>query len=195
MSDVPYRCGWVAVIGPPNAGKSTLLNTYLGQKVAIVSPLPQTTRNQITGILSDEEAQVLFMDTPGILQTRGKMNRLLAQSAWNALRGADVVCVMLDADLSVRRPDFMENDLAPLRKPVAEETRPVFVIANKVDLILVNAVDPKAIAPVVKKAKAGELDMLQFTAEPADDGSRLSCQIVLTQELDGLTVRLPARQY
>ncbi len=135
MSDVPYRCGWVAVIGPPNAGKSTLLNTYLGQKVAIVSPLPQTTRNQITGILSDEEAQVLFMDTPGILQTRGKMNRLLAQSAWNALRGADVVCVMLDADLSVRRPDFMENDLAPLRKPVAEETRPVFVIANKVDLL------------------------------------------------------------
>ncbi len=135
MSDTPYRCGWAAVIGPPNAGKSTLLNAYLGQKVAIVSPLPQTTRNQITGILSDEEAQVIFMDTPGILQTRGKMNRLLAQAAWDALAGANVVCVMLDADLSVRRPDFMEKDLAPLRKPIAEEERPVFVIANKVDLL------------------------------------------------------------
>ena len=135
MSTTPFRCGWAAVIGPPNAGKSTLLNACLGQKVAIVSPLPQTTRNQITGILSDETAQLIFMDTPGILQTRGKMNRLLAQAAWNALSGADIVCVMLDADLAVRRPDFLENDLAPLRKPIEEEKRPVFVIANKVDLL------------------------------------------------------------
>ncbi len=135
MNETPFRCGWAAVIGPPNAGKSTLLNAYLGRKVAIVSPLPQTTRNQITGIFSDKEAQVIFMDTPGILQTKGKMNRLLAMTAWDALAGADVVCVLLDADAGVRRPDFLEKDLAPLRKPIAEEKRPVFVIANKVDLL------------------------------------------------------------
>ena len=66
MSNSRHRCGWVALMGPPNAGKSTILNSYLGQKVAIVTPKPQTTRNQISGILSDDEAQVIFLDTPGV---------------------------------------------------------------------------------------------------------------------------------
>ena len=135
MTHTPFTCGWVALMGPPNAGKSTLLNAYIGQKVAIVSPRPQTTRNQITGILSEKDAQVIFMDTPGIHQLRGKMNRLLLQSAWQAMDGADVLCVMLDADMYARKPEFMEKDIAPLREPIAAETRPVFVIANKVDLL------------------------------------------------------------
>ncbi len=135
MTDTAFKCGWVALMGPPNAGKSTLLNAYIGQKVAIVSPRPQTTRNQITGILSDRDAQVIFMDTPGIHQLRGKMNRLLLQSAWQAMEGADVLAVMLDAELYVKRPEFLEHDIAPLREPIAAENRPVFVIVNKVDLI------------------------------------------------------------
>ncbi|MDL2317089.1 GTPase Era [Desulfovibrio sp. OttesenSCG-928-A18] len=130
-----FKCGWVALMGPPNAGKSTLLNSYLGQKLAIVSPRPQTTRNQITGILSEKDAQVIFMDTPGIHQMRGKMNRVLLQSAWHAMDGADVLGVLLDADLYARRPEFMEKDMAPLLAPIAAEKRPVFVIANKVDLL------------------------------------------------------------
>ena len=130
-----FKCGWVALLGPPNAGKSTLLNAGIGQKVAIVSPRPQTTRNQITGILSDKDAQVIFMDTPGIHQLRGKMNRLMLQSAWQAMEGADVLGVILDADLYARRPEYLEKDLAPLLEPIAAESRPVFVIANKVDLL------------------------------------------------------------
>ncbi len=122
-------------MGPPNAGKSTLLNSYLGQKVAIVSSKPQTTRNQITGILSESDAQVIFMDTPGIHQLKGKMNRLLLQTAWQAMEGADVLLVMIDADLYARHPEYMEKDLAPLKAPVAAEKRPVFVVANKVDLL------------------------------------------------------------
>ena len=135
MSETPFRCGWVALMGPPNAGKSTLLNAYLGQKVAIVSPKPQTTRNQITGILSEKDAQVIFMDTPGVHQLRGKMNRLIVQSAWQAMEGADVIAIMIDADYYARTPDALARDIGPFIKPIEAETRPVFVIANKVDLL------------------------------------------------------------
>ena len=130
-----FRCGWVALMGPPNAGKSTLLNTYIGQKVAIVSPRPQTTRNQITGILSGSDAQVIFMDTPGIHQMRGKMNRFMLQAAWQAVEGADALAVMLDADMYARKPGYLEKDIAPLMAAIAAEERPVFVVANKIDLL------------------------------------------------------------
>jgi len=122
-------------MGPPNAGKSTLLNTLLGQKIAIVTPKAQTTRNRITGILSDSDAQIIFMDTPGIHATRGKMNRLMSQAAWDASKDADILMVMLDAELYLRRPEYMENDIKPLLEAIKAETRPVVVIANKVDLI------------------------------------------------------------
>lgn len=135
MTQNAFTCGWVALMGPPNAGKSTLLNRYLGQKVAIVSPRPQTTRNQITGILSDKDAQVIFLDTPGVHQLRGKMNRMLLQSAWQAMESADALGVILDADLYARKPEYLDKDIAPLREPIAAEKRPVFVIANKVDLL------------------------------------------------------------
>ena len=135
MSSSAYRCGWVAIMGPPNAGKSTLLNTLLGQKVAIVTPKAQTTRNRITGILSYPEAQIIFMDTPGIHVTRGKMNRLLSQTAWDASKDADVIMLMLDAELYLRKPEYMEKDIKPLLEAIRAETRPVLVLANKVDLI------------------------------------------------------------
>ena len=135
MTQNAFTCGWVALMGPPNAGKSTLLNRYLGQKVAIVSPRPQTTRNQITGILSDKDSQVIFLDTPGVHQLRGKMNRMLLQSAWQAMESADALGIILDADLYARKPEYLDKDIAPLREPIAAEKRPVFVIANKVDLL------------------------------------------------------------
>ncbi len=135
MTKDTFRCGWVAIMGPPNAGKSTFLNAALGQKVAIVTPKAQTTRNRITGILTDKEAQILFMDTPGIHQQRGKMNRVLTQTAWEAVESADVILVVLDADMYARKPEFLENDLKPIAKAIAADQRPVFVAANKVDLL------------------------------------------------------------
>ncbi len=122
-------------MGPPNAGKSTLLNTLLGQKVAIVTPKAQTTRNRITGILSEPGAQIIFMDTPGIHQGRGKMNRVLSQTAWDASAQADLLLVVLDAELYLRKPEYMDNDIKPLRESIRAEKRPVLVLANKVDLI------------------------------------------------------------
>ncbi|WMW64498.1 GTPase Era [Nitratidesulfovibrio liaohensis] len=134
MTKTEHRCGWVALLGPPNAGKSTLLNSALGHKVAIVTPRAQTTRNQIVGILSEPDAQVIFMDTPGIHQQRGRMNKILLQTAWQSMHSADVILVMLDADLYIKKPDFLENDVKPLMDAVAAEERPVIVAVNKVDL-------------------------------------------------------------
>ena len=132
------RCGWVALMGPPNAGKSTLTNALVGQKVAIVTAKPQTTRNRIVGILTQKDAQVIFMDTPGVHalrgQTRGQLGKIMVQSAWQSFAVANCIVLVIDGDLYLRKPDFMERDLAPLIQPLAEEERPVVVVVNKVDL-------------------------------------------------------------
>lgn len=128
-----HRCGFVAIMGPPNAGKSTLLNAFLGQKIAIVTPKPQTTRNQISGILTLPHAQIIFIDTPGVHQERGKMNRVLIQNAWDAFSGANAVLLILDAALYVEKPQYLENDLAPMREALEADTRPLFVALNKID--------------------------------------------------------------
>ena len=133
-----HRCGWVALMGPPNAGKSTLTNALVGQKVAIVTAKPQTTRNRIVGILTQKDAQVIFMDTPGVhalrVQTRGQLGKIMVQSAWQSFAVANCIVLVIDGDLYLRKPDFMERDLAPLIQPLAEEERPVVVVVNKVDL-------------------------------------------------------------
>ena len=133
-----HRCGWVALMGPPNAGKSTLTNALVGQKVAIVTAKPQTTRNRIVGILTQKDAQVIFMDTPGVHalrgQTRGQLSKIMVQSAWQSFAIANCIVLVIDGDLYLRKPDFMERDLAPLIQPLAEEERPVVVVVNKVDL-------------------------------------------------------------
>ena len=133
-----HRCGWVALMGPPNAGKSTLTNALVGQKVAIVTAKPQTTRNRIVGILTQKDAQVIFMDTPGVHalrgQTRGQLGKIMVQSAWQSFAVANCIVLVIDGDLYLRKPDFMERDLAPLIQPLAEDERPVVVVVNKVDL-------------------------------------------------------------
>jgi GTP-binding protein Era len=125
-------------MGPPNAGKSTLTNALVGQKVAIVTAKPQTTRNRIVGILTQKDAQVIFMDTPGVHalrgQTRGQLGKIMVQSAWQSFAVANCIVLVIDGDLYLRKPDFMERDLAPLIQPLAEEERPVVVVVNKVDL-------------------------------------------------------------
>jgi GTP-binding protein Era len=121
-------------MGPPNAGKSTLLNALLGQKVTIVPPTPQTTRNQIVGILPDPGSQIIFMDTPGLTQLRGRLSKTMLQAVWQSLGQADVIMPVLDAHLYIRHPEFLERDLAPVAQALASDTRPMIVVVNKVDL-------------------------------------------------------------
>ncbi|WP_165079417.1 MULTISPECIES: GTPase Era [unclassified Desulfovibrio] len=129
-----FRCGWVAIAGPPNAGKSTLLNALLGQKVTIVTPKPQTTRNQIVGIFTDSRAQIIFMDTPGVAQLRGHLSKSMIQAVWQSLNQANVILLVLDAHLYIRHPEYLDRDLGALGQAIAEEERPTIVVPNKVDV-------------------------------------------------------------
>ena len=110
-----HRCGWVALMGPPNAGKSTLLNALLGQKISIVTSKPQTTRSRVVGIMSEPGAQVIFMDTPGVnhsrQQQRGHLSKMMSQAAWQSMAAAHAVMLVLDAELDIRRPEFPGRSL------------------------------------------------------------------------------------
>ena len=124
-----YRSGYVAIIGRANVGKSTLLNQILGEKVAIVSPKPQTTRNRITGIRTTESCQIIFLDTPGIHQGHSLMNRRMVDTALQTLDEVDGVLWLLDAHERIKQEDEM----------IAETLRgvetPVLILINKIDLV------------------------------------------------------------
>ena len=133
-----HRCGWVALMGPPNAGKSTLLNALLGQKISIVTSKPQTTRSRIVGIMSEPGAQVIFMDTPGVnhsrQQQRGHLSKMMSQAAWQSMAAAHAIMVVLDSDLYLRKPEFLDRDIRSLRDALMDDDRPLLVVVNKVDL-------------------------------------------------------------
>jgi GTP-binding protein Era len=101
------RCGIVAVVGPPNAGKSTLLNRLVGQHLAIVSPKPQSTRQRVVGIVTRDQEQLIFADTPGLLDPKYHLQRSMQHDAMEALRGADLVLLVIDASL----PDPVVPDI------------------------------------------------------------------------------------
>jgi len=124
-----HRSGHVAIVGRPNVGKSTLLNRLLGQKVAIVSPKPQTTRNRITGIRTTENSQIVFLDTPGIHRTRSLINRRMVAVALEALNEVDGVLWLIDAREGMRKED--EEIAARLKDSPAT----TIVLPNKIDLV------------------------------------------------------------
>jgi len=134
MEKKPFRSGYVALIGRPNVGKSTLLNKLLGQKVAIVSPKPQTTRHQFSGIVSTDNYQIVFLDTPGLLNPRYKLHRYMLKSALAALEGADLVLYLIDIhdrpeDLSKKLPE--QSDI--IFKNKFKNKR--LLAINKIDLV------------------------------------------------------------
>ena len=124
-----FRSGYIAIIGRPNVGKSTLLNQILGEKVAIVSPKPQTTRNRVSGIRTTAAAQIIFIDTPGIHQGHSLMNRRLMDTALHTLDDVDGVLWLLDAHDKIKQE---EERIAETLRGV--ET-PVLILLNKIDLV------------------------------------------------------------
>lgn len=124
-----FKSGFVSLIGRPNSGKSTLLNFLLGEKIAITSSKPQTTRNRILGIKNLPSGQIVFLDTPGIHRSRTMLNRSMVKTALATLQEVDVVCFLIEANF----PDNPENEL--ILENLKRSTKPAFLVINKIDLI------------------------------------------------------------
>src|SRR4030095_1723427 len=122
------RAGFVSFIGRPNAGKSTLLNRLVGTKLAIVSDKPQTTRNRILGVRNYDDAQVVFLDTPGIHRPLHRMNVRMVDTAVDTIREVDVLGLVVDGSERRGKGDAFVTEL------VKSATAPVFLILNKIDL-------------------------------------------------------------
>ncbi|HSK87588.1 MAG TPA: GTPase Era [Anaerolineales bacterium] len=133
-----FRSAFVAIIGRPNVGKSTLVNALLGQKIAAVSPKPQTTRKRQLGILTTDSAQLVFVDTPGIHNPRHKLGTFLNQEAEESLEGVDVILWVVDASF---RPTEEDRQIAELLASLRRRT-PLVLVANKMDLISAELLTP-----------------------------------------------------
>jgi GTPase len=135
-----FRSGFVALVGRPNAGKSTLLNALVGEKIAIVSTKPQTTRSRITGIKTTAEAQLIFLDTPGLARPRSALNRHMMQVAREAFQGVDLVLLVTEAPGT----DRLSEDEFILQQ-LEEVKTPIFLVINKIDLI-----DHRQLLPLIQ---------------------------------------------
>jgi GTP-binding protein Era len=121
-------CGLVAVVGAPNAGKSTLVNTLVGQKVAIVSPKAQTTRTRLMGVALEGEAQILLVDTPGIFEPKRRLDRAMVAAAWSGAEGADLIALVVDGK------GGLGEKVTTIVEALKHRTERKYLILNKVDI-------------------------------------------------------------
>lgn len=140
--DTTFKSGFIAIIGRPNVGKSTLMNEVIGQKIAIMSDKPQTTRHKIQGVLTEEDAQLIFIDTPGIHKPKHKLGDFMVNVAENALNEVDAILFIINADEGYGKGD--QYILDRLQKV----NSPVFLIINKIDLV-----HPDTLFPLIDQYK------------------------------------------
>lgn len=166
----PFRCGYAAIIGRPNVGKSTLLNRILGQKIAITSPRPQTTRHKIIGIKTEAAGQAVYVDTPGI-HRGGKraINRYMNKAARSSVAEVDVVVLVVDATR------WSDEDDSILQGLAAQEA-PVIVAVNKVDMLA----DKEALLPYIKTLaeKFNFAAIVPLSARKGDNIERLEAEVL-----------------
>jgi GTP-binding protein Era len=129
-SPPPTRCGFVALVGAPNAGKSTLLNRLVGTKLSIVSPKVQTTRRRVLGIATEGDAQVIYVDTPGIFTPKRRLERAMVSAAWQGAGDADLIVLVVDAALK-----RVDEDTRAIIARFDDERRPAVLALNKIDLM------------------------------------------------------------
>jgi len=134
------RSGFIAVIGAPNSGKSTLINHFIGQKVTIVTRKVQTTRSVIRGICIHEESQLVFSDTPGIFEPKRRLDRAMVEAAWGSSNDADIILFLYDAQKSRQ-----DNETNKILNELAQSTKKKILVLNKVDLV-----ENKTLLPLIK---------------------------------------------
>ncbi len=151
MTVEKFRCGFVAVVGRPNVGKSTLINALVGSKVSIVTAKPQTTRHRILAVRTSADAQIVFVDTPGMHRSAGKaINRVMNRTAQNALADADLILFVVDAGR------WTGEDADVLRK-ITQSGRPAFALLNKLDALQPRDAVLAAIAALAERHDFGEI--------------------------------------
>ncbi|MFC1528537.1 GTPase Era [Candidatus Latescibacterota bacterium] len=183
-----HKCGFAAIIGMPNAGKSTLMNRYLKEKISIVTPKPQTTRNNVTSILSSENFQTIFIDTPGILKPRYKMQKVMASFVRNAVKEADVILLLIDA------AEFRDNH-HPAIVSFADKLKKkqVIVALNKIDLVKKSYLLPiiqktteifsdSEIIPISALGGDGTDDLFDVILEKLPEGPKLYPDDIISSE-------------
>lgn len=154
------RCGFVAVLGAPNAGKSTLVNQVVGAKVSIVSPKVQTTRARVMGIAIQDRTQLVFIDTPGIFQPRRRLDRAMVAAAWGGAGDADVTLLLVDADRG------LDRDTESIVERMKTENRRAHLVLNKVDKIK----KPQLLELVAKFNDMGLFDEIFMVSALKGDG-------------------------
>ncbi len=138
-----FKSGFIGIIGRPNVGKSTLFNAIVGENISIVADKPQTTRNKITGIKNLSDAQLIFLDTPGMHKPKTPLNRAMVQTAQDTIHDSDILLMLIEADTDVHHHDlFLIEYLKQIKAPV-------FLVINKIDLI-----EKKYLLPLIDKFRA-----------------------------------------
>jgi GTP-binding protein Era len=165
MKTLGKKHGIIALVGAPNAGKSTLTNALLGQKISIVSPKVQTTRNSIKAIAMHENTQLIIIDTPGIFIPRDDkiLERVIVKSAWQALRDADHICFLIDGTVGLNQENA--RIIADLKK----ENLPITILVNKIDITK----KTRILEAFAKAAELGFTDILPISAETKDGVEKL----------------------
>ncbi|MEC8007144.1 MAG: GTPase, partial [Pseudomonadota bacterium] len=130
MDNPTTRCGLVALLGAPNAGKSTLMNMLVGAKVSIVTPKVQTTRSRIRGVAISDQTQVVFIDTPGIFAPRRRLDRAMVDAAWGGASDADEIVFLYDGGRK-----HIDDDSARIMATLMAQERPAILVINKIDTI------------------------------------------------------------
>ncbi len=211
------KAGFVALIGEPNAGKSTLMNALIGEKVSIVTPKPQTTRQRVMGILTTETAQLVFVDAPGMLKSTSGLNAFLREEAQDVIKNADVVVALLSSDAT-------QQSVEDLVRTVGREKKPMVAVITKCDLLKGTATPRffkylveekisffsisalkrpqeakdeilKVVTPLLPESPAalydGEIYTTQTLREMTAEAIREACFLNLRQEIPyGLAVRI-----
>ena len=136
MTDKSFKSGFVAIVGRPNVGKSTIMNSFVGEKIAIVSDRPQTTRNKIMGVATEDDWQIVFVDTPGLHKPRTKLGKYMVKAAVDAREGVDAVLIVVDAQ------HIGAGDRA-IMEEIGQMNCPKFLAVNKVDLVMPEGLLPQ----------------------------------------------------